>query len=63
MELPNLENLLNEINYLKESEELLRAIYFCFDHYELCRILREKHFDGSKIVSKLDNHFNFDDSE
>ena len=63
MELKNLESLKDEIAYLEEAEELLRAIYFCFDNYELCKILREKHFNGDEMCRKLDSHFNFDDSE
>ena len=63
MELKNLESLKDEIAYLEEAEELLRAIYSCFDYYELCRILREKHFKGVEMCRKLDSHFDFDDSE
>ena len=44
MELKNLESLKDEIAYLEEAEELLQAIRYCFDHYELCRILREKYY-------------------
>lgn len=47
----------------EEAEELLRAIWCCFDNYELCRILREKHFEGAEMCRKLDSHFDFDDSE
>ena len=63
MELKNLESLKDEIAYLEEAEELLQAIRYCFDHYELCRILREKYYKGSEMVYKLDSHFGFDDSE
>ena len=63
MELKNLSQLKDEIEYLEEAEELLQAIYSCFDNYELSRILREKYYDGAKMASKLDSHFNFDDSE
>ena len=63
MELKNLESLKNEISYLEEAEELLQAIYFCFDNYELCSILRNNHFDGTEMCRKLDSHFKFDDSE
>lgn len=63
MELKNLEFLKDELAYLEEAEELLRAIEYCFNYYELRRILREKHYEGSKMASKLNNHFGFDDSE
>ena len=62
MELKNLNNLKDEIAYLEEAEELLQAIYSCFSHYDLYRILSDKYWD-KKILSKLDSHFNFDDSE
>ena len=63
MELKNLSQLKDEIEYLEEAEELLQAIYACFDNYELSRILREKCYDGAKMANKLDRHFDFDDSE
>ena len=63
MELKNLESLKDELAYLEEAEELLQAIYMCYDHYELCRKLRENHYDGAKLVGKLYSHFEFDDSE
>lgn len=53
----------DELAYLEEAEELLHAIYFCFDNYELCKILREKHYNGSEMAYKLNNHFGFNDSE
>ena len=62
MELKNLNNLKDEIAYLEEAEELLQAIHSCIDHYELCKILKEKYWNFT-LVNKLDNHFNFDDSE
>jgi hypothetical protein len=62
LELKNLEALKDEIAYLEEAEELLQAIWSCFSPYELGRILREKHWDKT-LPTKLDNHFNFDDSE
>ena len=63
MNLENLEKLENEIAYLKEAEELLQAIYSCYDHYELRNKL-EEYGKGWKpeIARKLDSHFNFDDS-
>ena len=63
MELKNLESLKDELAYLEEAEELLQAIYSCFNHYELYKMLREKDWQGDKLSSKLNNHFNFDDSE
>ncbi len=62
MELKNIEALKDEIHYLEEAEELLQAIWSCMDVYELHRILQEKYWDKT-ISSKLDNHFDFDDSE
>ena len=61
----NLEKLENEIAYLKEAEELLQAIYSCYDYYELYNKLCEhgKIYNMHGLASKLDNHFNFDDSE
>lgn len=63
MELKNLNELKDEIEYLEEAEELLQAIYSCFDNYELRRILEDKHYDGVNMASKLDHHFDFDDAE
>ena len=62
MELKNLESLKDELSYLEEAEELLQAIHSCIGHYELCKILKEKYWNFN-LVNKLDNHFNFDDSE
>ena len=62
MELTNLENLLDEINYLKEGEKLLQDILVCFDYYELRNILERKSFDKT-IGVRLDRHTEFDDSE
>ena len=62
MELTNLENLLNEIDYLKEGEKLLQDILVCFDYYELRNILKKKSFDQT-ICTRLDRHTGFDDSE
>ena len=63
-ELPTLEELKNDIAYLEEAEDLLQAIYSCYSHYELSDKLRE-YGKGWKpdLASKLDSHFNFDDSE
>ena len=63
MELKNLESLKDELAYLEEAEELLQAIYSCFDYYALRRILEEKHYKGFEMAYKLDSHFNFDDNE
>ena len=62
MELKHLESLKDEIAYLEEAEELLQAIYPCFDHYELCKILKER-YGSLSMITKFDRHFNFDDSE
>ena len=61
-ELVNIENLLNEIEYLKEGEKLLQDILVCFDYYELRNILEKKSFDKT-ICARLDRHTEFDDAE
>lgn len=62
MELKNLDNLIEGINYLNESEQLLQAIMSCYDMYEVCRKLDKDYWDKT-ISSKLQRHFDFDDSE
>ena len=63
MELKNLNNLKDEIAYLEEAEELLRAIWSSFDAYELERKLEKNPCVNHDLITKLENHFNFDDSE
>lgn len=63
MELKNLEGLKEEIAYLKEAEELLQAIWSSFDVYELERKLEKNPCVNHDLITKLENHFNFDDSE
>lgn len=68
MEFKNLEALRSEINHLEEAEELLHELYFGLGPYGIHAILREhkKDFlstDADQLSTKLDNHFNFDDSE
>ena len=63
MELKNLENLKNEIAYLEEAEDLLKAIWSSFDVYELERKLKDNPCVNHDLITKLENHFNFDDSE
>lgn len=68
MEFKNLEALKDEIKYLEEAEELLHEIYFGLGPYGIHTILKEhkKDFfptDVDQLSIKLDNHFNFDDSE
>lgn len=61
MELKNFNNLKDEIAYLEEAEELLKAIRSIYGHYELwnrLNIYKDEH-----LAQKLDNHFNFDDNE
>ncbi len=63
MELKNLNNLKDEIEYLEEAEELLRAIWSSFDVYELERKLEKNPCVNHDLITKLENHFNFDDGE
>ena len=68
MELKNIEALKDEINYLEEAEELLNEIFYGFGPYGIRTLLQEhrKDFfptDVNVLLSKLENHFNFDDSE
>lgn len=68
MELKNIEALKNEINHLEEAENLFHEIYFGLGHYGIRTVLQEhrKEFfptDVDQLLVKLDNHFNFDDSE
>lgn len=68
MDLDNLTKLKDEINHLEEAEELLHELYFGFGPYGLRTVIQEhkKDFfptDVDKLIIKLDNHFNFDDSE
>ena len=68
MELKNLTELKEEMNYLEEAEEMLRDIYYGFGPYEIRQLIRshEKDFIGTdvnKLITKLENHFDFDDSE
>jgi len=68
MELKNLTALKDEIAHLEEAEELLNKIYFGLGPYELRRILKEHSNDffptnADRLLTKLENHFNFDDSE
>lgn len=64
MELKNLEALKDEIAYLEEAEELLRAIYSIYGHYELWNKLnKDVVYRTEYLAQKLESHFNFDDSE
>ena len=68
MDLHNLTELKDEINHLEEAEELRHELYFGFGPYGLRTVIQErkKDFfptDVDKLIIKLDNHFNFDDSE
>lgn len=63
MELKNLNNLKDEIAYLEEAEELLRAILNTFDVYELENKMSKNLCIKKDTVWKLRKHFNFDDSE
>lgn len=68
MEFKNLEALKDEIKYLEEAEELLHEIYFGLGPYGIRVVLQEHKKDlfptqADQLLVKLDNHFNFDDSE
>ena len=64
MELKNLEALKEEIAYLEEAEELLKAIRSIYGHYELWNKLnKDIIYKDKHLAQKLDSHFNFDDSE
>ena len=64
MELKNLKALKEEIAYLEEAEELLKAIRSIYGHYELWNKLnKDIIYKDEHLAQKLDSHFNFDDSE
>lgn len=67
MELKVLESLEAEIDYLKKAESLLSEIYHCIGSYELHDILRNARgitgIQAGRLISDLDRHFGFDDSE
>jgi len=63
MELKNLNNLKDEIEYLEEAEELLQAIWNTFDVYELENKMSKNLCVKKDTVWKLRKHFDFDDSE
>ena len=64
----NIEALKDEINHLEEAEELLNEIFYGFGPYWIRTLLQERRkdffpTDVNVLLSKLENHFNFDDSE
>lgn len=68
MELKNINALKDELNHLEEAEDLLNELYFGLGPYEIRRILQEHHKDflpnrANQLLTKLENHFNFDDSD
>ena len=69
MELKNLKALKEEIAYLEEAEELLKAIHSIYGHYKLRDklnkgiIYKDEHYKDEHLAQKLDSHFDFDDSE
>lgn len=67
MELKALESLEAEIDYLKTAESLLSEIYHGIGPYELHDILRNARgitgVQAGRLISDLDSHFGFDDSE
>ena len=58
-----LNSLKANIAYLEEAEELLQAIWGSFDVYELERKMKENPCVNHETISKLERHFDFDDSE
>lgn len=68
MELKNINALKDEINHLEEAEDLLHELYFGLGPYGIRRVLQEHREDflpnkADQLLTKLENHFNFDDSE
>lgn len=68
MELKNINALKDEINHLEEAEDLLHELYFGLGPYGIRRVLQEHREDFlpnkvDQLLTKLENHFNFDDSE
>lgn len=68
MELKNLDAIRDELSHLYEAANLLEIVANCFDsHYEF-RNFVESHHKGvdcgmKSIGSRIDDYFNFDDSE
>lgn len=62
MELNNLNGLIEEINFLNESEQLLQAICSVFDYSEIYNRLHDKYWDKT-MPERFYQHINFDDSE
>lgn len=62
-----LDDIIDVLNRAKETEDLLTELYNAFGPYELHNILYDKMKTNpcisSNLVSRLDNYFNFDDSE
>jgi len=56
-----LNELIKEISYLKEAEELLKQVFRNVGVYNL-DILDNK-YDSKPLSEKIKNHFNFDDNE
>ena len=57
-----------EISHLEEAEDLLNELYFGLGSYEIRRVLQEHRNDFfptnvDQLLTKLENHFNFDDLE
>ena len=68
MELKNINELKDELDYLEKGEMLLRVVYSCFDSYYDFRNFIQKNYKYgfgsiSDVSRELDNHFEFDDSE
>lgn len=68
MELKNINALKDEINHLEEAEDLLHELYFGLGPYGIRRVLQEHREDflpnkADQLLTRLENHFNFDDSE
>ncbi len=70
VDLKTLNTLKNEIEHLEEAAELVEVFQNCFDTYYDFRDFISKHAksvftdaDKSRLLTRLDRYFNFDDSE
>lgn len=63
----DLDDILDLVNRAKETEQLLDELYSAFGPYELQSLLYDKMKTNPcinpNLVTRLNNYFNFDDSE
>ena len=62
MYLNNLNGIIEERNFLNESEQILQAICSVFDYSEIYNRLHDKYWDKT-MPERFYRHINFDDSE